>query len=135
MKMIALVAMLAMLLLGVFGTDASVGGPVGMMMVALAAMLATGIHDAAAHARGPLGWIASLVAAFVGGIAAVIVFGMGLMEAILPMLHLEGSLASSQHPLKYVLFAAMGGITVLGSWGALLIVDRLRHMTARRASR
>jgi len=49
------------------------------------------------------------------------------MEAMLPYLHLEGSLASSQHPLKFVLVAAIAICMVLGSWLPLWAVNRLRH--------
>jgi uncharacterized membrane protein YeaQ/YmgE (transglycosylase-associated protein family) len=134
MKMIALAAVVAMFLLGLFGTDASVGGPMGMMMVAVVAMLAAGIQEAASNGRGPLGWIVSIVAAIVGGFVAVMLFGNVVMEMIVPMLNLNGSLASSHNPMKYILFAAMGAITVLGSWGALQIINLLRQKTVRRAS-
>lgn len=126
MKVIVLAAALAMILLGLFGTDASVGGPMGMMMVAVLAMLATGIVDAASHRRGAGGWIVSIVTAVAGGFVAAILVGNVLMDMIVPMLNLNGSLASSQNPVKYLLFAAMGAFIVLGAWGALQIVNRLR---------
>lgn len=134
MKMIALATVIAMLLLGLFGTDASVGGPMGMMIVAVLAVLAAGIHDAAVHQRGPLGWIVSIAAAIAGGFAAIMLVGNVMMDVVMPMLNLQGSLASSQNPVKYVLFAAMGAITVLGSWAALALVDQLRQRMMRRAS-
>lgn len=126
MKVIVLIAAVAMVLLGLFGTDASVGGPMGMMMVAVLAMLATGIFDAASHRRGAGGWIVSIIAAIAGGFVAGILVGSVLMDMIVPMLNLNGSLASAQNPVKYLLFAAMGAIIVLGSWGALQIVNRMR---------
>lgn len=134
MKMIVLATVVAMVLLGLFGTDASVGGPMGMMMVAVIAVLAAGIHDAASHRRGPLGWIVSIAAAIAGGFAAITLVGNVMMDIVMPMLRLDGSLASSQHPVKYVVFAAMGALTVLGSWAALALVDQLRQKMTRRAS-
>ncbi|MFL5237195.1 MAG: hypothetical protein ACJ8EL_06250, partial [Rhizomicrobium sp.] len=62
----------------------------------------------------------------VGWLVAVALIGMAV-EAMLPYLHLEGSLASSQHPLKYVLVAAIAICMVLGSWLPLLAVNRFRH--------
>jgi len=134
MKMIVLASAIAMLLLGLFGTDASVGGPMGMMMVAVLAVLAAGIHDAASHQRGPLGWIVSIIAAIAGGFAVIILVGNVMMDMIVPMLNLQGSLASSQNPVKYIVFAAMGAITVLGSWAALVLVEQLRQKMMRRTS-
>ncbi len=134
MKMIALATAVAMLLLGLFGADASVGGPMGMMMVAVLAVLAAGIYDAASNRRGPLGGITSIAAAIAGGFAAIILLGNVMMDVVMPMLHLEGSLASSQSPMKYVVFAAMGAVTVFGSWGALIIVEWLRRKMMRRVS-
>lgn len=134
MKMIVLATVVAMVLLGLFGTDASVGGPMGMMMVAVIAVLAAGIHDAASHRRGPLGWIVSIAAAIAGGFAAITLVGNVMMDIVMPMLRLDGSLASSRHPVKYVVFAAMGALTVLGSWAALALVDQLRQKMTRRAS-
>ena len=134
MKMIVLATVVAMVLLGLFGTDASVGGPMGMMMVAVIAVLAAGIHDAASHRRGPLGWIVSIAAAIAGGFVAIMLVGNVMMDIVMPILRLDGSLASSQHPVKYVVFAAMGALTVLGSWAALALVDQLRQKMTRRAS-
>lgn len=134
MKMIALATVIAMLLLGLVGTDASVGGPMGMMLVAVLAVLAAGIHDAAVHRRGPLGWIVSIMAAIAGGCAAIMLVGNVMMDMVMPMLHLDGSLASSQNPLKHVVFAAMGAVTVLGSWAALALVEQLRQKLTRRPS-
>ena len=67
----------------------------------------------------------NIVVAVIGGFVAAIFAGMAF-ETILPHLHLEGSLASSQHPLLYVLSAAMAILTVLGSWIPLQIVNRFR---------
>jgi hypothetical protein len=52
--------------------------------------------------------------------------GSMVMETILMHLNLEGPLASTRHPLIYVSFAGMILLTLLGSWIALWIVNRLR---------
>jgi hypothetical protein len=57
-------------------------------------------------------------------VAAALV-GMA-METIIPHLHLEGSLASSQHPLLYISSVAIAILTVLGAWIPLQIVNRFR---------
>ena len=125
MKIIALVAVMAMLLLSVAMPNASVGGPLTIMLILFLAMLAVGIHEAWSKRRGVPGWIVNIVVSVIGGFVAVVFAGMA-MEAILPHLHLEGSLASSQHPLLYIASAGMAILTVLGSWLALQIVNRLR---------
>ena len=125
MKIIALVAVMAMLLLSVAMPNASVGGPLTIMLILFLAMLAVGIHEAWSKRRGVPGWIVNIVVSVIGGFVAVVFAGMA-MEAILPHLHLEGSLASSQHPLLYVLSAAMAILTMLGSWIPLQIVNRFR---------
>jgi hypothetical protein len=65
--------------------------------------------------------VASVIGGFVGAS-----FGSMAMGMIIPHLHLEGSLASSQHPLLYISSAGMAILTVLGSWLALQIVNRFR---------
>ncbi|MBX9710843.1 MAG: hypothetical protein K2X60_07410 [Xanthobacteraceae bacterium] len=125
MKTITLLAVIAMWLLAFAGSKSSVGGPLTMMLIAFLTMLAVGIYEAWSEKRGPIGWIVNIVASLVGGFLAVSVGGM-LMEMLLTRVHFEGSLASSQHPLLYVLSAAMAILTVLGSWTALQIVNRLR---------
>lgn len=126
MKAITLLAVAAMLLVETFGTKASVGGSMSFMLVFVLVVLAVAIYEAWSHQRGATGWIANLFASLLGGLVAVALIGMG-MEALLPHLHLEGSLASSQHPLKYVLVAAIAICMVLGSWMPLWAVNRFRH--------
>ncbi|MBR1267397.1 hypothetical protein JQ629_07745 [Bradyrhizobium sp. AUGA SZCCT0222] len=125
MKTIALLAVLAMILQGLIGTASSVGGPLTIMLILFLTMLAVGIYEAWLKKRGALGWIVNIVASVIGGFVAAIFVGMA-MEMILPQLHLEGSLASSQHPLLYILLAGMAILTVVGSWGTLQIANRFR---------
>ena len=125
MKIITLIAVMAMLLLSVAMPTSSVGGPLTIMLILFLVMLAVAIHEAWQKKRGAPGWIVNIVVAVIGGFVVVIFAGMA-METILPHLHLEGSLASSQHPLLYVVCAAMAILTVLGSWIPLQIVNRFR---------
>ncbi|WP_091956775.1 hypothetical protein [Bradyrhizobium shewense] len=114
-----------MLLLEVFGPTSSVGGSMGFMLVFVAVMLAVAIYEAWSNRRGAIGWTVNVFASVVGGLTAIALIGMA-MDTILPYLHLEGSLASSQHPLKYVVVTVIAILMVLGSWIPLRIVNRLR---------
>ncbi|MGL9617780.1 hypothetical protein QRQ56_07260 [Bradyrhizobium sp. U531] len=125
MKTITLLAVAAMLLLEVFGPTSSVGGSMSFMLVFVIVTLAVPIYEAWSNRRGAIGWIVNLFASIVGGLTAIALVGMA-METILPHLHLEGSLASSQHPLKYVVVAVIAILMVAGSWIPLQIVNRLR---------
>jgi len=125
MKTITLLAVAAMLLLEVFGPTSSVGGSMSFMLVFVVVTLAVAIDEAWSNRRGVLGWIVNLLASIIGGLTTIALVGMG-MEAILPYLHLEGSLASSQQPLKYVVVAVIAILMVAGSWIPLQIVNRLR---------
>lgn len=75
--------------------------------------------------RGVLGWIVSIVASLAGAFLAASLRSM-VMGTILTFLKLEGSLAETRHPLLYVSLAGMMLLTLLGSWIALRIVDRMR---------
>ena len=105
----------------------SVGGPLTEMFILLLAILAVGIYGAWSERRGPLGWIVSIVASVVGGVLAITLGSMA-SEKILSLVHFQGSLASSQHPLLYILSAGMAIVTVLGSWIAIQIVNRFRQV-------
>ena len=127
MKYITLIAVSAILLLQLTGAipQASVGGPMTLALAFLVAALAVGIHEAWSNKRGVLGWIVSIVVALVGGLVGASLGSM-VMEAILMQTNLEGSLAETRHPLLYVSLAGMMLLTLLGSWIALRIVDRMR---------
>ena len=113
--------------------NASVGGPLTIMIILLIAMLAVGIYEAWSNRRGPLGWIVNIVVAVVGGCVAGMIGGSAmdivipLLKIVFPFLKIEGSLAASQHPLLYVLLAAITAFTLFGSWLALQLVNRLRQ--------
>jgi hypothetical protein len=127
MRIITLVGVIGALLFDFAGAipKSSVGGPLTLLLMYFLAMLAVGIHEAWSNKRGVLGWIVSIVCSIIGGFLAV-TFGGLVMEEIRPLLHLEGSLASSQHPMRYVASAGMMALTLLGSWIALQIANRHR---------
>ena len=71
MKAITLAAVLAMLLVGLLGSESSVGGPMTLVLVAFLIMLAVGIYEAWSNGRGPAGWVLNIVLSVIGGIMAV----------------------------------------------------------------
>lgn len=125
MKMIALLAVIAMLLVDIFGPKESVGGAMTMGMVVILIVFVVGIYEAAANKRGLLGWIVNIVTVIVGGFIVINIVGL-LMELIIPLLHLDGSLAKSGHPIKYLLTAGIAIFVVLGTWAPILIINRWR---------
>jgi hypothetical protein len=127
MKSITLIAVITIVLLQLTGAipQSSVGGALTLALAFLVAALAVGIHEAWSKKRGVLGWIVSIVASLAGAFLAASLGGM-VMETILMHLNLEGPLAATQHPLIYVSLAGMMLLTLLGSWIALWIVNRLR---------
>jgi hypothetical protein len=130
LKIITLLAVMAMLLVDLFGSKSSVGGPMTDLLVVFIVMLAVGIYEAWSRKRGALGWIVNIVAAVIGGFVAVSLAGMA-METILTQIHFQGRLATSQHPMRYISEVGMAIFTVLGSWLTLQIVNRFRLMSAR----
>jgi hypothetical protein len=127
MRTITLVGVIGILLFDFAGAipKSSVGGPLVLFLILFLAMLAVGLHDAWSNKRGVLGWVASIICAVIGGFLAVTLGGL-IMEAILPHLELNGPLATSQHPMRYVSSAGMMVLTLLGSWAVLQIVNRFR---------
>lgn len=127
MTYIALIAIVTLLGLELSGSipDSSVGGPMTIAMVIFATALAVGIRDAWLNKRGVLGWIVSIIVSFVGMFVAAQIGGM-IFVIIQGLLGIGGALAQSKHPLLYVSLAGMVLISMLGSWLALRIVDRMR---------
>ncbi|MEI7805125.1 MAG: hypothetical protein WCI56_07335 [Hyphomicrobiales bacterium] len=125
MKYIALVAVIGILLLQWTGAIplASVGGSMTIGFTFLAAALAVGIHEAWTKKRGVLGWIVNIVVSLVGAFVAAPLGGM-----VLGILLSDGSrsLAATGGPRFSVALAGGMLITLLGSWGALWIVNRWR---------
>ena len=112
--------------------NASVGGPLTIMVILFIAMLVVGIHEALSNRRGPLGWIVNIAVVVIGGCVAGMIGGSSMdiiipfLKIVFPFLKVEGSLTSSQHPLFYVLLAAMTAFTLFGSWLALQLVNKIR---------
>jgi hypothetical protein len=120
---------MAMLLVDLFGSKSSVGGPMTDLLVVFIVMLAVGIYEAWSRKRGALGWIVNIIAAVIGGFVAVSLAGMAV-ETILTQIHFQGRLATSHHPMRYISEMGMAILTVLGSWLTLQIVNRIRLMVA-----
>jgi hypothetical protein len=124
---IALIAIFALLLLELSGSipRASVGGAMTIAFVVFIAAIAVGIREAWLKKLGIGGWIVSIVVAivgaYVGGEVSNLIFG-----TIQVLLGAEGALAQTQHPLYYVWLVGMPIFTLMGSWLALRIVDRMR---------
>ena len=127
MRTITLVGVIGILLIDFAGgiPKSSVGGPLTFLLILFLAMLAVGLHDAWSNKRGVLGWIVSIVCSVIGGFLAVILGGL-VIEPIFPLLELDGPLATSQHPMRYILSAGVMLLTLFGSWVALQIVNRFR---------
>ncbi len=127
MKYIALIAVITLLLLELSGAipRSSVGGPMTIALVFFIAALAVGIREAWLNKRGVLGWIVSIVASLVGMYVGAEIGGL-VFGTIQGLLGVEGALAETKHPLLYVSMVGMVLFTLLGSWIALRIVDRMR---------
>ena len=122
---IALIAVIGILLLQMTGSIplASVGGSMTIGLAYLVAALAVGIHEAWTKRRGVLGWLVNIVVSFVGAFVAAPIGGM-----VLALMLSDGSqsLAASGGPRFSVALAGGMLVTLLGSWGALWIVNRWR---------
>ncbi len=122
---IALIAVIGILLLQMTGSIplASVGGSMTIGLAYIVAALAVGIHEAWTKRRGVLGWIVNVLVSFVGAFVAAPLGGM-----IIAILLSDGSrsLAATGGPRFSVALAGGMLVTLLGSWGALWIVNRWR---------
>ena len=132
MKIIILLTIAVLWTLEISGAipKSSVGGPLTITFVLLIGMLAVGLYEAWLNKRGVLGWIVNIFASVIGGLIVGMVAATA-MDIILPLLILpfvsfEGSLASSRHPLLYILEAGMAIALLMGSWFTLQIVNRFR---------
>ena len=61
MKIIVLLAVAAMLLVNVFASKSSVGGPMTDLLVSFLIMLVVGFYES--RNRGPVGWVVNIVLA------------------------------------------------------------------------
>ena len=122
---IALIAVIGILLLHSTGAIplTGVGGAMTMGWALLVAAPAVGIHEAWTKKRGVLGWIVNIVVSFVGAFVAAPLGGM-----VIGIVLSDGSrsLAATGGPRFSVALAGGMLVTLLGSWGALWIVNRWR---------
>ncbi len=128
MQYITLLAVIGILLLQWTGSIplASVGGSMVIALAFFAAALAVAVHEAWTKKRGVIGWIVNIVVTFVGAVVAAQLGGMIMVMLLGAIVDVDGSLAKTGGPVMSVALA--GGIvaTILGSWGALQIVNRWR---------
>jgi hypothetical protein len=127
MPIILLIAVVGVLLLHVSGAIplSSVGGPMVIALAIFAATFAVAIFEAWTKGRGVLGWIVNIVTSFFGTFVAAQLGGL-LMVAILMPFAEGSSLAASGGEVMAVSLAGVMAAAVLGSWGALMIVNRWR---------
>ncbi|MGU9982117.1 hypothetical protein ACJ4V0_18960 [Phreatobacter sp. HK31-P] len=134
MKYIALAAVIAVVLLQATGSipRSSVGGSLVIGLAFIVAALAVGIHEAWTEKRGVVGWIVNLVVSFVGALAGANLGGMAVVVIFvflnqIMLVNLRGSsLADQGSPLMEVALAGVMLAALLGSWGALKLVNRWR---------
>jgi hypothetical protein len=124
---IALIAAIGILLLHSTGAIplTGVGGAMTIGLAFLTAAPAVGIHEAWTKKRGVFGWIANIVVSLVGAFLIAPLGGMVIAMILSPFMD-GSSLAATGGPVMYVALAAMMGVTLLGAWGALWIVNRWR---------
>ena len=128
MKYIVLIAVIGILLLQLTGSIplSSVGGPLVIGLAFIVAALAVGIHEAWTKKRGVLGWIVNIVVSFFGVFLAAQLGGLVMVMMLFPFMGGSSSLAAAGGPLMSVALAGQMVITLLGSWGALWVVNRWR---------
>lgn len=127
MPYILLIAMIGVLLLYVSGAIplSSVGGPMVIALAFFAAALTVAIYEAWTKGRGMLGWIVNIVSSFVGTFVAAQLGGLVMVIVLGPFVSGSSFAASGEAVMAASLVGTMA-IAVLGSWGALAIVNRWR---------
>ena len=127
MPIILLIAVISALLLHLTGAipQSSVGGPMVIALAVFCATFAVAIFEAWTKRRGVLGWIVNIVSSFVATFVAAQLAGL-LMVAILMPFAEGSSLAASGGAVMAVSLAGVMAASVLGSWGALMILNRWR---------
>lgn len=126
---IVLVAVIGVLLLQMIGgipADA-VGGGLVIAAAMLAATMVIAIHEAWTKRRGVPGWIGNIVVSFLGAFLAA---QLGGPIVAIPLLMLAGggssSVAAAGSGVMSVALALMMVVALLGSLGALWLVNRWR---------
>jgi hypothetical protein len=129
MPYIILIAVVGVLLLQVTGAipPDPVGGGIVIAAVTFVAALAIGMHEAWTKRRGVLGWIVNIVVTFFGAFFAAQIAGP---VVAIPLLILVGggasSLAAAGSGVMSIAIVLMMVAALLGSWGAILLVNRWR---------
>lgn len=128
MTYIALIAVIAILLLQWTGSIPldSVGGAMVIAMAILVGTLAVAIHEAWTKKRGVLGWIVNIVVSLVSAFLVAPLGGMAMVMLLFPFMDGSSSLAAAGGPQMSIALAGVMLVTLLGSWGALWIVNRWR---------
>jgi hypothetical protein len=128
MPYIVLIAVIGILLLQVTGAIPldSVGGAMVIAMAVLVGTLAVAIHEAWTSKRGVLGWIVNIVVSFVGAFLVAPLGGMVMVILLSPFMDGSASLAAAGGPQMSIALAGQMAITLVGSWGALWLVNRWR---------
>jgi hypothetical protein len=128
MTYIVLIAVIGVLLLQWTGSIPldSVGGAMVIAMPVLVGTLAVAIHEAWTKKRGVLGWIVNLVVSFVGALLVAPLGGMVMVMLLFPFMDGSSSLAAAGGPQMSIALAGHMAITLMGSWGALWLVNRWR---------
>lgn len=127
MPYILLIAVIGVLVLHVSGAIplSSVGGPMTIALAVFLAALAVAIHEAWTKRRGVFGWIVNIVLSFVGTFVAAQLGGLVMVTILRPFMN-GSSLAASGGAVMAVSLAGVMAAAVLGSWGALALVNRWR---------
>jgi len=128
MKYIMPIAVIGILLLQLTGSIplSSVGGAMVIAVAVLVGTLAVAIHEAWTKKRGVLGWIVNIVVSFVGAFLVAPLGGMVMVMLLFPFMDGSSSLAAAGGPQMSIALAGQMAITLLGSWGALWLVNRWR---------
>ncbi len=128
MTYIVLMAVIGILLLqwnGAIPQD-SVGGAMVIAAAVFIGALAVAIQEAWTRKRGVLGWIVNIVVSFAGAFLVAPVGGLAMVILLAPFMNGASSLAAAGGPQMSIALAGQMAITLLGSWGALWLVNRWR---------
>ena len=128
MPYIVLIAVIGILLLQLSGAIplSSVGGAMTIALAFFIGALAVAIHEAWTKKRGVLGWIVNIVVSFVGAFLVAPLGGLVMVILLSPFMDGSATLAAAGGPQMSIALAGQMVITLLGSWGALWLVNRWR---------
>lgn len=127
MAYIALIAVIGILLLHASGAIplTGVGGAMTVGLAFLLAAPAVGIREAWTKRRGVLGWIGNILVSLLGAFLIAPVGGFVLVILLSPFMDAP-SIAASGGPVMVVALAGMMGVTLLGAWCAIWVLNLVR---------